>query len=109
MLGVEYAGHYKPAGLKGMILAGPFLNVDRWVADQERLIRTLDGGDQMMQEIRKCEATGQYSDKFNEINEIYTKNFNNRHPEDCKNRPTMVGPDGKAFLTFNGIGPYKYM
>lgn len=62
----------------------------------------------MLAEIRKCEATGVYTEKFDEINEIYSLNFNNRHPQDCKDRPYMGYTDSQ-YLRIAGVDVYEYM
>ena len=93
MLSLEYAAKYQPQGLKGIIFTGPFLSVDTWLADAERLILSLDGGQEMLAEVRRCEASGVYTEKFDEINDVFSKNFNNRHKGDAFDRPSMTEGD----------------
>ena len=80
MLAVEYTAAKQPDNLKGLILAGPFLRVDTWVADAERLIKTLPDGDKMWAKIQECESTGEYDKEYDKINEIYSENFYSRTP-----------------------------
>ncbi len=108
MLGAEYAAKYQPEGLKGLIFAGPFLKVDTWLQDCERLICSLDGGDEMLAEVRRCEASGVYTERFDEINTIYSNNFGNRHKDLNYDRPTFEEQvDGHKMV--HGVDVYEYM
>ena len=79
MLAVEYAAARKPKGLKGLVLNGPFLNVDVWCDDAQRLIRSLEGGDEYWKIIQECEASENFSDeRYSQINEIYSNHFYSR-------------------------------
>ena len=79
MLAVEYAAAKQPAGLKGIILDGPFLNVDRWCQDAERLIKSLDNGEEYWETVKKCEENGDFdSPEYTRIDEIYSDNFYSR-------------------------------
>lgn len=40
---------------------------------------SLDNGQDMLAHVRQCEVSGVYDERFNEINSIYSANFNNRH------------------------------
>lgn len=104
MLAVEYAAAKKPAGLKGLVLNGPFLNVDTWIGDAERLIKTLPHGDALWHEVTQCEAAGDYGKRYAEINRIYSRAFNNRHPESLIGTPSCADPKNPE-----GISPYNYM
>lgn len=104
MLAVEYAAAKKPAGLKGLILAGPFLSVDTWIGDAERLIRTLPDGDAVWDEVVECERTGDYGARYQEINRIYSRAFNGRHPEALNGTPSCAAPQNPENLS-----AYNYM
>lgn len=88
MLVTEYALFKKPAGLKKIILSGPFLNVDIWIQDAERLIKTLPNGDEKWKYVEECIKKSKTDPdifkndkKYNEINDEYTDNFNTRNIE----------------------------
>ena len=107
-MAAEFANKYQPEALKGIIFAGPFLNVDTWLADCERLILSLDGGEDMLAEIRRCEASGVYTDRFDEINKIYSDNFGNRHRYLNYDRPGFEEEiDGHKKV--HGVDVYEYM
>lgn len=79
MLAVEYAAAKQPSGLKGIVLDGPFLNVDRWCRDAERLIKSLDNGDEYWKIVTECEKTGEFdSPEYIKVNKIYSENFYSR-------------------------------
>lgn len=78
MLAVEFAGTKKPQGLRGLILAGPFLNVDLWLLDAKRLFRSLPDGEKMLKTVLACESTGEFTDEYHKVNIIYSNNFFNR-------------------------------
>ena len=105
---MEYVAKYHPAGLKGMVFGGPFLDVDYWIADAQRLILSLDNGQEMLNHIRQCETTGIYDDQFKEINTIFSQNFNNRHKGCAFDRPYMENENG-PHLTIQGVDVYTYM
>lgn len=109
MLAVEYVSKYHPEGLVGCILAGACLNVDRWTDDQNKIIMTLPNGKQFIDEMNKCQQTGVYTDLFWENDKIYMRSFNNRHKEETKDRPYMVGYDGSDEPKYDGISSYEYM
>lgn len=82
MLSVEYAATKKPRGLEKMILSGPFLSVDVWISDAERLIKTLPDGKNKWEYITKCINESKINKdifvndkKYNEINDEYSVNF----------------------------------
>ncbi len=104
MLAVEYAAAKQPANLKGLILAGPFLTVDRWIADAERLIKTLPDGQSMWEVIQKCETTGEYGDDYARINEIYSANFYSRNEGAFDGTPANPEPG-----VVSGNNVYNYM
>ena len=108
MLNMEYVGKYHPAGLKGMVFGGPFLDVDYWIADAQRLILSLDNGQEMLNHVRLCEQTGNYDDKFKEINSVFSKNFNNRHPDCTYNKPDMTN-GAPGHIKIQGVDVYTYM
>lgn len=79
MLAVEYAAAKQPAGLKGIVLDGPFLNVDRWCSDAESLIKSLDNGEEYWRIVKDCEAFGNFdSSEYERIYKIYSDNFYSR-------------------------------
>ena len=79
MLAVEYAAAKQPDGLKGIILSGPFLNVDRWCQDAEMLMKSLDNGDEYWRIVTECEAAGAVdSSEYTKIDRIYCDNFYSR-------------------------------
>lgn len=104
MLAVEYAGIKKPKGLKGLILIGPFLNVDLWLLDAKRLIKSLPDGNNKWNIVKECEATGNYTDEYNKINEIYSSNFFNRI--EGINAVTPTEPEK---IDIEGFDIYNYM
>lgn len=108
MLNLEYVAKYKPAGLKGMVFGGPFLSVDYWLADAERLMLSLENGAEMLAYVRQCEASGVYDSKFEEINSIYSANFNNRHKGCNFDRPDMTG-GAPSHISVAGVDVYEYM
>lgn len=106
MLAVEYAAAKQPAGLKGIILDGPFLNVDRWISDAERLIRSLDDGDRYWQIVTKCEKEGRFdSPEYKEVDEIYSDHFYNR----VKGANDGTPVDSAPSHTIPGLSVYDYM
>ncbi|MDO5329106.1 MAG: proline iminopeptidase-family hydrolase [Coriobacteriia bacterium] len=108
MLELEYAAKYNPSGLKGIVFIGPFLNVDTWLKDAERLIKSLDGGDEMWQEVVQCESSHNYTDRYNQINEIYSQNFTDRHKQDSFDKPNMNNEDVFS-PKIAGVDVYDYM
>ena len=90
MLAVEYAAAKQPAGLNGIVLDGPCLNVDTWCNDAQRLLKSLgentlsDGtmvdGKSMWDIVQKCEASGIYFDdiRYRDIYNIYSDHFFSR-------------------------------
>lgn len=104
MLAVEYAAQKHPAGLKGMILNGPFLSVDVWIRDAERLIRSLPEGDAMWQTIQKCAQVQDFGEEFQKINQIYSRNFG------CRNEQARVGTPTEPPAENPGqLSVYQYM
>ena len=59
MLAVEYILREKPSGIKSLILAGPCMSTDRWVADQANWVSQLP--DSLRQVITDCEASGDFA------------------------------------------------
>lgn len=107
MLAVEYAAAKQPAGLKGIVLDGPFLNVDVWCDDAERLIKSLDKGDEYWQIVQECEASGAFYDdpRYVEVNDIYSANFNSRVAGANDGTPR----DPASSYTVPGVSVYNYM
>lgn len=104
MLAVEYAAAKQPSGLKAMILNGPFLSVDIWIRDAERLIKTLPDGEKMWHTIQECEALQEYGAEYQEINKIYSCNFNCRDESSRMNTPTEPAANNLEQLSV-----YQYM
>lgn len=119
MLAVEYAAAKQPEGLKGIILDGPFLNVDTWCEDAERLIKSLPeqdvcgeqmDGNEMWEVIRECEEAGTYNEdeRYAAINKIYSGNFNSRFENE-----ELVGESPSdaevTEYTIEGLSVYNYM
>lgn len=119
MLAVEYAAAKQPKGLKGLALAGPFLNVDIWCQDAQRLIQSLPqkdvcgkmmDGKEMWEVIQECEKNGSYYDdeRYSVINDIYTDYFNTRFEnEGCYDE--MPFDHGASQYEIEGLDVYNYM
>lgn len=119
MLAVEYAAAKQPDGLKGIILDGPFLNVDMWCDDAERLIKSLPtqdvngvqmNGEQMWSIVQECESAGTYNNdpRYAAINKIYSGNFNSRF----ENAELVGESPSDAKVSKNkieGLSVYNYM
>ena len=79
MLAVEFAAAKQPEGLRGIVLDGPFLSVDRWCSDAQRLIQSLDHGEEYWRIVKECEKSGDFdSPEYARINKIYSDNFYSR-------------------------------
>lgn len=119
MLAVEYAAAKHPEGLKGLALAGPFLNVDVWCQDARRLIQSLPekdvcgqmmDGKEMWDVIKECEENGLYYDdeRYCVINDIYTDYFNTRFEnEGCYDE--MPYDHGASQYEIPDLDVYTYM
>lgn len=119
MLAVEYAAAKQPTGLKGIVLDGPFLNVDIWCNDAQRLIQSLPerdvcgikmDGKKMWSIVKECEASGAfYEDKrYSVINDIYSSHFNSRY----ENKGCNDGTPSDSAVTQHKVADvsvYKYM
>lgn len=107
MLAVEYTAARKPEGLRGIILDGPFLNVDKWCEDARRLIKSLDKGDEYWKIVQECEESGAFCEDpgYEEVNDIYSKNFNSR--VEGANEGTPV--DYAAAHVVEDLSVYNYM
>ncbi len=107
MLAVEYAAAKQPAGLKGIVLNGPFLNVGQWCSDAERLIKSLDKGDEYWAIVQACEKSGNFCDDpgYEEVNEIYTNAFGSRVEGANDGTPT----DSPAENVIEELSVYNYM
>lgn len=106
MLAVEYVAAKQPAGLKGIILDGPFLNVDRWCSDAERLIRSLDDGDKLWRIVEECEEKGSFdSDEYKKVDKIYSDHFYSR--VEGANDGTPKDPPASHIIP--GLSVYNYM
>lgn len=114
MLAVEYAAAKQPANLKGIVLDGPFLNVDQWCSDAERLITSLPAydvegtmmdGKQMWAVVQECEQSGDFLDsRYGVINDIYSNNFFSRVPG--ANDGSPQDPETKIV---GDVNVYNYM
>lgn len=103
MLAVEYVLEKKPANLKSLVLAGPFLNVDIWLTDAQRLIKSISPD--MWTTIEECVAKNDFSgEEYKKINEIYSENFL------CRNMPIFNSvPEEPKSRVVEGISVYEYM
>lgn len=110
MLAIEYAGTKKAVGLKGIVLVGPFLNVDLWLLDAKRLIKSLPDGDKKWQVVKECEATGNYTEEYEKINSIYSNTFFNRtEGPDIKSPPEPEKQNIEGFDVYNHMwGPTEF-
>ncbi len=110
MLAVEFAGTKKAEGLKGLVLAGPFLNVDLWLLDAKRLIESLPDGDEKWQVVKESESSGNYTKAYEEINSIYSNTFFNKI--EGADAPSPDEPDKQiidGFDVYNHMwGPTEY-
>ena len=61
-----------------------------------------------MKEIRQCEASGIYTEKFDEINDLHSRNFGNRHPDSNYDRPYMNQTNSGHEIIAN-VNVYEYM
>lgn len=104
MLAVEYAAAKQPKGLMGLVLSGPFLCVDTWIQDAQRLIRSLPNGDGLWEEITALEKSKDFGPRYQEINKLYSRAFNNRHPESLVGTPTPEKTENPEKLSV-----YNYM
>ncbi len=119
MLATEYAAAKQPAGLKGIVLDGPFLNVDTWCGDAQRLIQSLPeldvcgtkmNGAQMWTVVQECEASGAFYDdpRYAKINDIYSAYFNSRFENaDCNDGTPSDSKVTKHQVS--GVSVYNYM
>ncbi len=119
MLAVEYAAAKQPEGLKGIVLDGPFLNVDTWCEDAQRLIQSLPemdvcgvkmDGKGMWKVVQECEASGAFYDdeRYSVINDIYSSYFNSRF----ENAGCNDGTPSDSAVTqhrVSGVSVYNYM
>jgi len=105
ILAVDYLsglGGSKPSGVRGVILAGPALDIPRWIADSRRLIATL--GPQTEQAILEGERTGRTdSDAYkNATAAFYAHYLCRRDPwPDALNR-AFEGMGGDVYVAMNG-------
>lgn len=106
MLTVEYVAARQPKGLKGIVLTGPYLNSDQWCRDAERLIKSLDNGEEYWRIVQECEQKGTCLEdpRFEEVNRIYSDNFNSRVEGADDGTPV----DLKAAHTID-LSVYNYM
>ena len=104
MLAVEYAAAKQPVGLKGLVLAGPFLNVDTWLADAERLVKSLPEGEELWRIVREAENSGEYGEAYHEVNTIYSNNFYSRVPGAFDGTPGRL-----PTRVVDGVDIYRYM
>lgn len=104
MFAVEFVEAKRPKGLRGLILAGPFLNVNLWVLDAQRLIQSLPDGEAKWKIIKECEALGNYTEEYDNINTIYSNNFFNRTEGLDSTKPSQ--PEK---LNIDGFDIYNHM
>ena len=107
MLAVEYTAAKQPEGLRGLVLAGPCLNADIWCNDAERLIKSLEGGDEYWDIIQECETSGDYysDERYMQIFDIYASNYYYRTPDAYSNMPQ----DPASSHTIPDLSIYEYM
>ncbi|NLJ93993.1 MAG: proline iminopeptidase-family hydrolase [Clostridiaceae bacterium] len=104
MLAVEYAAAKQDPRLKGLVLVGPFLNVDLWLLDAKRLIHSLPDGARKYQIVQENETSGNYTKEYDEINALYSKEFFNRIEGD-----DAINPSEPQKLMVKGFDVYNYM
>ena len=72
------------------------------------MLLSLDDGQHKVDVVKQCENTGVYTKEFDEINDVFSAAFNNRHKGQIKDRvnkdTTEIG-----YPNFCGIDPYEYM
>jgi proline iminopeptidase len=100
MLAVEYMTRKDPEGVKSLILAGPFMSTQRWIADAKSLLETLPEETQKV--VAAAERKGDYDNPAYQeaMNEFYGKFF-------CRLDPWPPSLN-KAFKTM-GYDVYGYM
>lgn len=100
MLAVEYMTRKDPEGVKSLILAGPFMSTERWIADATSLLETLP--EETRQVVKEAEAEGDYDNPAYQqaMNEFYERFFCRLDPWP----PSLM----KAFETM-GYDVYGYM
>jgi proline iminopeptidase len=116
MLTVDYlsglAGE-RPAGVRGAILAGPALDMKRWIADSRRHMATLPP--EVEQAIQEGERTGQTdTEAFQAATQVYYRNFVCRaDPWPPELERAFAGMGAQVYTTMNGpteftiTGPLK--
>jgi proline iminopeptidase len=91
------AGGARPAGVRGVILAGPALSIPRWHDDSRRLIATLP--EPMSSAILEGERTGRTDTKaYHEATETFYKRYI------CRREPWPAGLN----RAFEGLGKEVY-
>jgi len=107
-LAVNYYLDKKPVGLKSMVLTGPFLNVNMWIADAERLIKSLPDGDAHWDVVEDCIAKNDFdTPEYKKVDGIYYDNFG------CRDQSVLADlpPKDPAAINFAGkaVSVYNYM
>lgn len=107
-LAVNYSLDKKPAGLKSMVLTGPFLNVNMWIADAERLIKSLPEGNAYWAIVEDCIAKNNFdTPEYKMVDGKYYDNFG------CRDQSVLVNlpPKDPAAMNFAGksVSVYNYM
>lgn len=98
MLAVDYLLTKKPAGIAGLILAGPALSASRWVADQRTYLAEMPKD--VQDTVAKHEAAGTYdSPEY----QAATMAFYKRHLLRAEKWPTSMRPE------IFGDAVYKFM
>jgi len=116
ILAVDYlsglAGE-RPAGVRGVILAGPALSIPRWAADSRRLMAKLPP--EVGRAIEEGERTGQTeTEAFKAATQVYYRNFVCRSdPWPPELERAFAGMGAQVYTTMNGptefttTGPLK--
>jgi len=102
-----------PAGVRGVILAGPALSMPRWIADARRLMATLPP--EVGQAIQEGERTGQTdTEAFKAATQVYYQHFVCRaDPWPPELERAFAGMGAQVYTTMNGpteftiTGPLK--
>jgi proline iminopeptidase len=100
MLAVEYLLAHPQSGVRSLILASPSLDISRWLADADTLLRTLPDSSRAI--IERHEAAGTTSDPAYQaaVTEYYRLYLARRLP---------WGPDTDSTFQLMGTEVYNYM
>lgn len=101
MLAVEYYASLKePEGIKSLILAGPFMGTQRWIADAKELLKTLP--EEIRKTVEEAEAKGDFeSEGYLNAMDVFYQNFN------CRLDPWP--PSLLKTFEVMGVEVYNYM